>query len=157
MTATSTVRTGIAARVLVTPTVFDRLVRRVVVDDRVDHALAVRIVDQALAFLAACAHNTGARLAPSRLVDVGWHVFLLHTHDYAVFCDRLAGRFLHHVPDDSDTAGHTVETAHETIRRTIAAISEAGYVVDLDLWSHADAGDCTGCHNGCHDDPPPHR
>lgn len=155
MIATSTVQPRIAGSTLVTPTVFDRLVRRIVIDDRIAHPLADRIVDQALAFLGACARNIGASLAPSELVDIGWHAFLLHTRDYVAFCDRLAGRFLHHVPVDADP--HTGATARQAIRRTVAAISEAGYVIDHDLWFRANAGDCTGCHNGCHDDPPPPR
>ncbi|WP_233513412.1 hypothetical protein [Micromonospora craterilacus] len=39
-----------------------------------------RIMDQALAFLAACATATEP-LGPSDLVDIGWHAFLLHTRE----------------------------------------------------------------------------
>ncbi|MDQ4102848.1 MAG: hypothetical protein M3186_03765 [Actinomycetota bacterium] len=43
-----------------------------------------------------------ARLAmPSRLADDMWHEFLLHTHDYAAFCDMVCGRFLHHQPESA--------------------------------------------------------
>ncbi len=31
-------------------------------------------------------------------VDVLWHAFILHTKDYAEFCDRFYGGFLHHSP-----------------------------------------------------------
>lgn len=147
-------RTG---RALVTSPLFDRLVRRIVADEQFDHDLAERIVDQALAFLAACARNTAAPLAPSELVDIGWHTFVLHTQDYAAFCDAIAGRFLHHVPVDPEAPGSTSETAHETLMRTVTAINDIGFGVDPRLWPHADTVDCTGCHNGCHDDPPPAR
>ncbi|GAB1516351.1 glycine-rich domain-containing protein [Actinophytocola sp. KF-1] len=153
MTTTLTTRTG---RALVPSMLFDRLVRRTVADDHLDQDLAERVVDQALAFLAACARNTSAPLAPSELVDLGWHAFLLHTRDYAGFCEDIAGRFLHHVPIEPDAVG-APESARDTIRRTIEAIENAGFTVDPDLWPHADAADCTGCHNGCHDDPPPAR
>ena len=33
-------------------------------------------------------------------IDWMWHTFLLFTHDYAAFCDRYFGFFLHHVPVD---------------------------------------------------------
>jgi hypothetical protein len=33
-------------------------------------------------------------------LDWMWHTFLLFTHDYAAFCDRYFGFFLHHVPTD---------------------------------------------------------
>jgi hypothetical protein len=142
---------------LIPPSLFARLVRRIVTDDGLDHDLAGRIVDQALVFLAACARNTSAPLAPSELVDLGWHAFLLHTQDYADFCHNLAGRFLHHVPVEPDAAGATSKTAREMLSRTVAAIESAGFTIDPALWPHASTAGCTGCHNGCHDDPPPHR
>lgn len=38
------------------------------------------------------------RLAPSESIDECWHNFLLYTRDYAAFCNRFFGRFLHHSP-----------------------------------------------------------
>ncbi|GIE85833.1 glycine-rich domain-containing protein [Actinoplanes regularis] len=61
--------------------------------------MPARILDQALAFLGACAVTTEP-IGPSPIVDVGWHTFILYSIDYAAFCDRIAGRFIHHVPDD---------------------------------------------------------
>lgn len=34
-----------------------------------------------------------------RMIDQMWHVFLLYTQDYADFCARYFGEFLHHLPD----------------------------------------------------------
>lgn len=31
-------------------------------------------------------------------VDELWHTFVIFTRDYAVFCDKVAGQFLHHIP-----------------------------------------------------------
>lgn len=31
-------------------------------------------------------------------VDLMWHTFILFTHDYAEFCQRYCGTFVHHVP-----------------------------------------------------------
>lgn len=142
-------------RSLLTPDLFERLVRRIESEEKLGHDLAVRIVDQALAFLAASATNTGAPLAPSQLVDIGWHAFLLHTRDYAEFCERVAKRFLHHVPTDEDDPSANGEAADGAVARAVTAIETAGFAVDADLWSDPDRHDCTGCHNGCHDDPPP--
>ncbi|MFF5991371.1 hypothetical protein [Prauserella flavalba] len=47
------------------------------------------------------------------------------------------------------------EAAHTTLLRTVAVIEQAGYTVDAALWPQANSVSCTGCHNGCHDDPPP--
>ena len=33
-------------------------------------------------------------------LDEMWHTFLLFTRDYADFCERYFGFFLHHIPQD---------------------------------------------------------
>lgn len=38
------------------------------------------------------------RLAPPPAIDDCWHLFLIFTEDYADFCSRYFGRFLHHRP-----------------------------------------------------------
>lgn len=46
-------------------------------------------------------------------VDDIWHTFILHTKDYANFCQACVGRFLHHYPDrfyEGDVKGQNVET-----------------------------------------------
>ncbi|MFJ8815198.1 glycine-rich domain-containing protein [Amycolatopsis thermoflava] len=144
-------------RSLVSRDLFDRLAHRLVVEENLDPGLAERIVDQALAFLAACATNTGAPLAPSELVDLGWHTFILHTRDYAAFCERVAGRFLHHVPTGENDPRAGGPAARDTVVRTMAAISCAGFRLDPGLWPRPDADElnCSQCQNGCYDDPPP--
>jgi hypothetical protein len=137
---------------LVDPEVMNRLVRRVTTDHpEINEDTARRIVGQAAAFLAASGQQPGRFLAPSKAVDIGWHTFILHTVEYTEFCERIAGRYLHHVPDEEEeqeAPGGTLETR----RRTLAAIKAAGYSVDPELWPAAD-GDCTQCHAGCTDSP----
>jgi hypothetical protein len=145
----STNRTG---RSLVSPELFRRLTDRIVDSERLECDLAERIMDQALAFLLACAVNVGAPLAPSELVDIGWHTFLLDTQEYAAFCDRVAGRFVHHVPTDNH---RTDESPSDVLARTVTAMRTLGLQLDDALWPCTALGSCTGCHNGCHDDPPP--
>jgi hypothetical protein len=142
-------RTG---RSLVSPDLFRRLTDRIVDAERFERDLAERIMDQALAFLVACAVNAGAPLAPSELVDIGWHTFLLDTREYAAFCVRVAGRFIHHVPNDDERTG---ESPSDVLARTVAAIRTLDFRLDDALWPRTALGSCTGCHNGCHDDPPP--
>ncbi|QWF78397.1 glycine-rich domain-containing protein [Amycolatopsis sp. CA-230715] len=155
----TSVLTGRATgRSLVSPELFDRLARRIVGEEKLDRDLAERITEQTLAFLVACAVNTGSPLAPSELVDVGWHTFLLHTKDYAAFCERIAGRFLHHVPTDENDPAARGEAARETLSRTVAAIKSSGLAVDPALWPAVGSQcnvDCSQCQNGCSDDPPP--
>jgi hypothetical protein len=135
---------------LVEPEVAARLVRRITADHPdIDTAIARRIVGQAAAFIAASGQQPGQSLVPSQLVDYGWHAFILHTVDYAAFCQRVVGRFVHHVPTDEDEQmPGGLQAARE---RTLTAIRTAGYTVDEDLWG--DAADCNQCHAGCHDSP----
>ncbi|RPF20784.1 glycine-rich domain-containing protein [Myceligenerans xiligouense] len=140
-------------RELIDHDLFQILTDRVAVEHGHDPALAERIVDQALAFLATSARHAGRPLSPSPLVDHGWHEFILHTRDYATFCDRVAGRFLHHVPTDPTDTDVTGITAHDRLVRTVDAISAAGFYVDTDLWPTGHHIECSQCHQGCTSSP----
>ena len=135
---------------LVDPEVANRLAHRITADHSgIDAATARRIIGQTAAFIAASGRQPGQSLTPSQLVDYGWHAFVLHTVDYARFCERVAGRFVHHVPTDADEElPGGPQAARE---RTVAAIQAAGYTVDAELWGSA--ADCTQCHAGCTDSP----
>ncbi|WP_431895941.1 glycine-rich domain-containing protein [Nonomuraea sp. bgisy101] len=128
---------------------FDRLVARVLAEHPdFDDAYARRVMRQALAFLMACAFNPGARLAPSPQVDVGWHTFILFTRDYARFCAQVAGRVIHHIPEDEPATG---AAAVDRIGVTITAMRAANLPVDVELWLHK--AECSQCYQGCADDP----
>jgi hypothetical protein len=131
---------------LIPATLFDRLVTRVERDAKVDRERAERIMRQALVFLLACARNPDTPLAPSREVDHGWHAFILHTREYADFCARLAGHFIHHAPEDpstdrADTAAKAELTA-ELLHRT-------GLPVDEELWPAGGANCSANCERCC--------
>ncbi|WP_192902204.1 glycine-rich domain-containing protein [Micromonospora globbae] len=145
-------------RTLVSDELFTQLTGRIARDcPGLAADLPARIMDQALAFLAACANATEP-LGPSDLVDIGWHTFILHTREYADFCERIAGRFVHHQPDPpSDDAGPTApEPLGAPISRTVAAIRAAGFALDQELWGGVTAdcsSKCSQCHAGCHNSP----
>jgi hypothetical protein len=130
-------------RVLIPDGLFGRLAARIAAErPDIDQAMAGRIMDQALAFLAAAGTHGGERLSPTTQVDIGWHTFILYTREYAEFCDRVAGRFIHHAPHD-DTPDRTVEDAG-CVARTLAAIETAGYTTDPGLWTvTAKCSDCS--------------
>ncbi|GAA0648369.1 hypothetical protein GCM10010174_84740 [Kutzneria viridogrisea] len=130
---------AVRGRSLITEELFSRLVARIVRDEGIEPVLATRILDQALAFLAAAARHAGEPLSPTALVDIGWHVLILHTKEYAELCQRVAGRFIHHVPDDGPGERGLIRD------RTLTAISAAGYAVDSELWTLS-ATDCGNCH-----------
>mgnify|MGYP005612526441 FL=1 len=53
-------------------------------------------------YLAVCVFSGGKR-TPAKIVDECWHTFLLHSRDYAEFCEQYTRGFVHHEPaiDDS--------------------------------------------------------
>ncbi|MEU0135650.1 hypothetical protein ABZ172_16720 [Streptomyces sp. NPDC006296] len=138
---------------LVGSEMMDRLAGRITKDHPdTDLPTARRIIGQAAAFIAASAALPGAELAPSKAVDVGWHTWILHTVDYAAFCNRVAGRFIHHVPT---AEGAMVQGGSAAARqRTLDAITAAGFRIDHDLWPGvAKTSECSQCHAGCTDSP----
>ena len=147
MTSTTT-HTPAPPRELVSSAVLGSLAARVAADENTDPSTAERIVEQALAFLAACALNPGKRLAPCKAVDAGWHAFILHTAEYSEFCERVAGRFIHHCPAPPSGDG---DTAPGAVGATIAAMRAAGLPVDTALW--VPAANCSQCYQGCTSDP----
>ena len=154
---TSLTLTSVDARTLVPERTFIKLTSRIAKEHpELAPDLPARIMDQALAFLATCA-VAPEPLGPSALVDIGWHTFMLHTRDYVEFCDRVAGRFLHHVPDDDGDRPAAVP-----VERALRAVRAAGYTVDEALWRGGTAdctegsdgpSKCTQCYAGCHDSP----
>ncbi len=146
----------VSGRSFVSEALFERLVARIVAEEFVERPMAVRIMDQALAFLMACADNPGVTLSPSRSVDIGWHTFILHTQEYAEFCERVAGYFIHHVPDDDKVTPHGPRG--QALKQSVDAIRASGIVVDVGLWLAPDATGKpgAGCSNsGCGAGPPP--
>lgn len=141
-TSVAQARTG---RSLIADSLFDRLVARIVRDERASVEWATRVVDQALAFLAACG-TSDKPLAPSKAVDIGWHTFILYTRDYRDFCHQVAGRFIHHEPADTDETKPTISPS-DMRDLTVAAIRAAGFGVDEELWTVP--ADCNQCKDGC--------
>lgn len=46
---------------------------------------------------------TRTRQTPTKALDEAWHAFILHTHEYAAYCSKRFGRFIHHVPHSADS------------------------------------------------------
>ncbi|WP_254707927.1 glycine-rich domain-containing protein [Streptomyces lunaelactis] len=134
-------------RRLVDSELFERLVTFLEFEEDMDRSRAERVMDQALAFIDMAGHRTDVPLSPSRKVDPGWHAFILHSHEYADFCHRRFGAFLHHNP----LKGQRLRDG-AAIKRTVRAIEEMGYVVDHELWGTAaecNAPSCCGDGDGC--------
>ena len=120
----------VIARMLITDAQFASC-RKTVMDANPDMSeeMAGRIVEEALKFVAACSANPRAGLAPSRIVDEGWHALLLHTAMYASLCEQLGGAFVHHLP------GYGPENYDPAVLvRTRGKIAELGWAADPELW-----------------------
>ncbi|MCF3119713.1 hypothetical protein IPZ68_08315 [Streptomyces arenae] len=90
---------------------------------------AEQIADQAFAFVATAA-STSVPMMPSDEVDFGLHAFILHTRQYAEFCQVHAGRFLHHNP----APGAGCRTL-EAVTASARAMKAAGFMVRDELWT----------------------
>lgn len=124
-----------SARSLLTDEQFNS-VRSTVLDANTDmsEGMAGRVVEEGLKFVVTCARFPGVALAPSRVVDEGWHALILHTETYTALCARF-GEFVHHYP------GYSPDHYDPDIfDRTRALIGEAGYSTDADLWQAPDSG-----------------
>lgn len=137
-------------RQLIDDQLWDRLVRRVAVEERIGFKQAESIMDATLGFLQLCAEHPGRRFAPSRLVDIGWHTFILYTKSYADFCHRVADRYIHHEPNDvpgapSDTGGAAA---------TIAFMRQHGICFNLEMWVGDVESEYDPCNDKCCSGPP---
>jgi hypothetical protein len=56
---------------------------------------------------------------PSVIVDDLWHEWVLHTRDYAEFCDAALGRFLHHVPESAMSVTDAVDNRNSGLQTTL--------------------------------------
>jgi hypothetical protein len=111
----------------------------------------VRVQEEYLRFLFLIGQGVSA--VPSSAVDEVWHQHILTTRQYAKDCERLFGRFIHHLPS------YTAEE-HRALEAPRAAYFEAYEAAfgppPADIWPGAAAvgGDCVGqctksCNNGC--------
>lgn len=134
----------VSYRSLVDETLFERLVKRVVQDEGLPLQEAEQVMDAAIGFLKLCADYPRYGFNPSPQVDIGWHTFLLYTKEYADFCDEIAGRFLHHAPNDDPAAPQR----NGGIKTCVEFMELHGITFDGEMWP-LQGGDCTvDCRSG---------
>lgn len=125
-----------------------RLVGQLTREHGISISDADHIITDTISFLTVCAAIPEGRFRPSKRVDLGWHQFILNTQDYAEFCDRVAGGFLHHVPDEFTSPAADRRATADTLAPTVEAIRAAGLPFHADLWT-AESASCSQCHGGC--------
>jgi hypothetical protein len=88
-----------------------------------------------------------ADIVPCKIVDEMWHQHILDTMAYALDCEALFGRFLHHYPyfgmRDEAEAQQLHDAYADTIERYVAAFGDP----PAGTWISADAARCkrTAC------------
>lgn len=103
--------------------------------------------------------SVGAKqpFAPPHLVDEGWHLFILFTKDYEVFCEEYFGYFVHHVPEDPFATTKDYESIPRTYRVASSVFGDLS-----PNWGHGcevskcakPAPPCSHCLNKCSPSPP---
>ncbi|MEV0471027.1 hypothetical protein [Streptomyces prunicolor] len=130
-------------RELVPPELFERLTDFCAEEYGLERCVAERVQDQALALVWTMGKTgKGDTMAPSELVDPGWHTFVLHTPEYAEWCAKEFGYFVHHAPNSKTRTHGLMVSVTEEIRAQ-------GFEVDERLWHRA--ADCnapTCCGDG---------
>ena len=104
----------------------EAVVRRIAAEHRVRRATARRWFVELVRFLDLCA-GSAVPYAPSKKVDKAWHEFVLCTREYAAFCERRYGAFVHHDPAQKPDAD-----AYE--RTWIALRQQLGAPPDRRIW-----------------------
>lgn len=89
----------------------DAVIGRIATDLTITMEKAGELFDDLKRFLWAASLSDDNTI-PSPLIDEAWHAFILFTVDYADFCTRFFGEFMHHQPH---TAGEGYETNTVTI------------------------------------------
>ncbi len=141
--ATATAVDCSTGRSLVPDAEFDMLAAFCADEYGLERGVADSVVDQALALVYVMGSTgKGSTMAPSELVDPGWHTLILHTGWYAQWCERQFGYFLHHQPNSKTrTRGLMTDV--------VARIRAAGFAVDDRLWgTAADCNAPTCCGDG---------
>ncbi|MFF7631961.1 glycine-rich domain-containing protein [Kitasatospora sp. NPDC008050] len=116
-------------RTLLEPRHFDGVVSTIADNNPgMTKEVATRIACEGIKFTVAAAIFRDQAMAPSRVVDEGWHALILHTATYAELCERFGG-FVHHTP------GYDPTFYDPTILdRSQELIRAAGFESDRELW-----------------------
>ena len=145
ITAVMPASVSLANLSMISSSLRERLVNRIVNDEEMPHDLAERILDQAIGYLRLASIEPEGHYSPSPLVDIGWHTFILYTREYSQFCSDITnGGFIHHEPTDEEG----VPNLSSGPIGTMQAMQKNGIVVDEPLWAHMHSGDCVNC-NSC--------
>lgn len=108
---------------------------------------AARACTELSKFLEICARSDQP-LSPSVAVDDVWHEFILHTQDYAEYCENTFNKMIHHHPVRTAPVDEIAESYQRTISLLLLHFGE----IDNRLWPVETNGSGAVCHGGgCRD------
>jgi hypothetical protein len=126
----------------------DEIVFRFSEDHGVSPADAEELFTEVKRWLWLCCHQKRAQergesryvavplLSEARAVDLMWHTFLLFTEDYAAFCDRYFGFFIHHIPQtrkDAEAWRAKLEADRQSAIQERRAVLKPAYELIYDV------------------------
>jgi hypothetical protein len=77
----------------------DEIIKRYAKDQEVSVAVAEEHAREVKRYLTLCAIYPDRIYGMRGPIDEFWHTFVIFTARYADFCERVAGRFVHHFPN----------------------------------------------------------
>jgi hypothetical protein len=135
------VRPGLKEEVLSHP--LPNLVSRLQKEEGISETEAQQMVQDMLMFLFLCG-TSPEPCAPSQMIDVAWHNFILFTREYREFCQHYFDRFIDHTPNEPDAAP---EIGRLIGRRTIERAREEFGDLSRNWVASLEATECSG--NAC--------
>ena len=105
---------------------------------------------ETLKYLYVCRQARKARIsvAPSLILDDGWHNFILFTKEYARFCKEYVGEFIHHVPDIGEPNQERYVISRQVAESLLGPLDSA-------IWPEAGMADCCQSIPPCSSCQPP--
>jgi hypothetical protein len=121
----------------------DLMINKLQSDMKLSPVNAADLFEDVKRFIALCA-TTPDPLGLSRKIDQAWHTFILLTKDYAKFCDKYCGRYIHHTPSDPFGVGKD----YLAERRKTYDLAHAMFGPLSSNWNDSPAGCTHNCTNG---------
>ncbi len=142
---------------------YEHIIERLAEEEQLPLEVVRRRFNAMLQFLDVAARSDSP-VSPSKAIDTAWHAFLLHTADYADYCNARFGQFIHHQP--SRTGENNREKyviARTRAERLFGALDPTVWTVPSRALvgagvgtchddGHCDAIDRTAVAADCHDD-----
>ena len=117
------------------------VVRRYAKEQHASREEAEEVFQETLKWLYLCGCGLREDFACSMTPEIAkldemWHTFLMFTRDYADFCERYFGFFLHHVPneDEEEAREGGAEAVREQLERQFGLVYDVLGEATLKRW-----------------------